>query len=385
MPRALIPNSTQVPDVILDQWMAELSGAEFKVLLYVARRTYGFGKESDNISLTQLASGIRRKDGTSLDRGTGLSRSGVKAACNGLIEKGLLIRSGNTRPDGREPEESTYRLNLFASLPDTAEEVGQKKAHPGRFVAYLEAGQIVAQVGQKNGGGRPENNPEVGQKLAPQETEQETEQETASGKPAAVDADLIEALVGEGVFPDVAARLAADKPDRCRECLTWLPYAKPRTTPGRWLANAIEHDFGPPDEFTKRAGEPHKARGAEQVGGNPTQRPQGERHEGLETRLRATYAQVLKTHPDAITAFETFLASERERATKLLATLTERGKRDYLRNADSEDFKLTVFERWLKGEGRRWSRPNEEPQAFTAEEHHDGGSDNPEVKLQHSG
>lgn len=384
MPRALIPNSTQIPDVILDQWMAELSGAEFKVLLYVARRTYGFGKESDNISLTQLASGIRRKDGTSLDRGTGLSRSGVKAACNGLIEKGLLIRSGNTSPGGREPEESTYRLNLFASLPQEAEEVGQKRAHPGRLMAYPEVGQNSAQIGQKNAGGRPENNPEVGQKLAPQETEQETEQETAPGQPAA-DADLFEALVGKGVFPEVAARLAAEKPARSRECLTWLPYAKPRTTPGRWLANAIEHDFGPPDEFTKRAGEPQKARGAEQADGNATQRPQGERHEDLETRLRATYARVLKTHPDAITAFETFLVSERERATKLLATLTERGKRDYLRNADSEDFKLTAFERWLKSDGRRWSKPNEEPTAFTAEEYHGRGSDNPEVKFQHSG
>src|SRR6516225_8207638 len=117
MARALIPNSTQVPDVILDQWMAELSGAEFKVLLYIARRTYGFGKESDNISLTQLASGIRRRNGTQLDRGTGLSRSGVKAACNGLIEKGLLIRTANRVADGREPEESTYRLNLFAAVP----------------------------------------------------------------------------------------------------------------------------------------------------------------------------------------------------------------------------------------------------------------------------
>ena len=66
MTRALIPNSTQIPDIILDRWMAELSGAEFKVLLYVARRTYGFGKESDNISLNQMASGIRRRDGSFL-------------------------------------------------------------------------------------------------------------------------------------------------------------------------------------------------------------------------------------------------------------------------------------------------------------------------------
>jgi hypothetical protein len=43
--------------------MADLSGAELKVVLYVARRTFGFGKESDNISLSQMAQGITKRDG----------------------------------------------------------------------------------------------------------------------------------------------------------------------------------------------------------------------------------------------------------------------------------------------------------------------------------
>src|SRR5262249_52982608 len=115
MARVLIPNSTQIPDVILDHWMSELSGAEFKVLLYVARRTYGFGKESDNISINQMAEGIKRRDGSNLDHGTGLSRSGVKSACNSLIQRGLLVRVNNRSEHGRECEESTYRLNLYAT------------------------------------------------------------------------------------------------------------------------------------------------------------------------------------------------------------------------------------------------------------------------------
>ena len=69
MARAMIPNSTQVPDVILDRWMAALGRADFKVLMYVARRTYGFGKDSDRISLNQRARGIRRRDGSRLDCG----------------------------------------------------------------------------------------------------------------------------------------------------------------------------------------------------------------------------------------------------------------------------------------------------------------------------
>src|SRR5262249_40112160 len=159
-----------------------------------ARRTYGFGKDSDNISLNQLARGIRRRDGTVLDLGTGLSVSGVKVACSTLIAKGLVIRSANLGRDGKGPEESTYRLNLYAPLP---EGVGQKKAYPGQKKAY--PGQAVA-------GGRPEVGPGVGQKLAPQETDQETDQETAAieqpvgeGQAGTAVALLVEELVSYGV------------------------------------------------------------------------------------------------------------------------------------------------------------------------------------------
>src|SRR5436190_20427012 len=100
MPRAFIPNSTPIPDAILDHWMAELSGTEFKVLLYIARRTYGFGKEADTISLSQIARGLTKRDGTVLDRGTGASRSGVAAALKTLEEQGLIIRTNNKSESG---------------------------------------------------------------------------------------------------------------------------------------------------------------------------------------------------------------------------------------------------------------------------------------------
>lgn len=111
MTRILIPNSTQIPDVIIDQWMCELSGAELKVILYIARRTFGFGKESDNVSLNQIASGIKKRDGRVLDRGTGLSVSSVARALKSLEEQNILIRKTNIN-DKNEHEENTYSLNL---------------------------------------------------------------------------------------------------------------------------------------------------------------------------------------------------------------------------------------------------------------------------------
>lgn len=107
MTRSLIPNSTQIPDIILDEWMADLEGAELKVVLYIARRTFGFGKRSDTISVSQMSAGITRAGGEVLDKGTGLSVRGVQEACNYLVECGVLLRKMSERNNAP----SLYEIN----------------------------------------------------------------------------------------------------------------------------------------------------------------------------------------------------------------------------------------------------------------------------------
>ncbi|MGI8552035.1 MAG: replication protein [Dehalococcoidia bacterium] len=84
------PNTTPTPDDLFDRFLAELNGAELKVLLYIVRRTFGFKKEGDTISLSQLSDGIKTRDGKQLDRGTGLSKSAVKVAVKSLEKRGLI-------------------------------------------------------------------------------------------------------------------------------------------------------------------------------------------------------------------------------------------------------------------------------------------------------
>ncbi len=103
------PAYTQVPDIILDQMMADLGEAELKVLLYIVRRTLGFKKQRDMISLDQLVHGIRRTDGEQLDRGTGLSRSAVRRGITDLLARRLIIAYQNMDPyRGQTP--TTYGL-----------------------------------------------------------------------------------------------------------------------------------------------------------------------------------------------------------------------------------------------------------------------------------
>jgi hypothetical protein len=113
-----------VPDELFDEHLSALSGAELKALLYIVRRTFGFKKDSDNISLNQLLTGITTKGGKRLDSGTGLSRSSLVAALKGLVEKNLIISEHRVSSDrGNEP--TNYRLNVL--YPSTKIELGESE------------------------------------------------------------------------------------------------------------------------------------------------------------------------------------------------------------------------------------------------------------------
>ena len=102
------PNGTVVPDDVFDVLMPELSEAELRVLLYIIRRTFGFKKNSDTISINQLIGGIKTRDGRVLDRGTGMSRQGVMRGVKGLLEKGVITVRKEVGEDG------VNQVNLYS-------------------------------------------------------------------------------------------------------------------------------------------------------------------------------------------------------------------------------------------------------------------------------
>ena len=64
------PNGTIVPDDVFDVLLPRLSEAELRVLLYIIRRTFGFKREADAISLSQLVDGITTTDRATSTRPT---------------------------------------------------------------------------------------------------------------------------------------------------------------------------------------------------------------------------------------------------------------------------------------------------------------------------
>lgn len=78
--RIFAPNYTQIPNDILDRWMPHLGEAELKVLFAIMRKTLGWHKVRDRISISQLS------------EMTGLLRETIISATKSLQSKGAIIK-----------------------------------------------------------------------------------------------------------------------------------------------------------------------------------------------------------------------------------------------------------------------------------------------------
>jgi len=102
-------NGTQIPDAYFDEVMAPLGPSAFMVLMYIARRTFGFKRYSDQISLDQICHGIVTRDGRRLDHGTGLAKSTVVLALDRLVAFGVIGKQRNDDPQGGQLA-NTYHI-----------------------------------------------------------------------------------------------------------------------------------------------------------------------------------------------------------------------------------------------------------------------------------
>jgi len=143
------PNYTQVPDELFDELLSVLSGAELKVLLYIIRRTFGFKRDADAISLSQMMHGITTREGDRLDRGVGLSKPTLLQALRSL-EANDIIETTRQRSTERGDEPTIYQLKFTSD-----------DAHASS------AGPVVKKLDQ---GVAKKPTPPVVKKSAPQET-----------------------------------------------------------------------------------------------------------------------------------------------------------------------------------------------------------------------
>lgn len=127
---------TMHSNVICDELLADLTSAEFKVLYYIIRRTHGFQKSTDAISISQMVNGITKKDGTVFDRGTGLSEKTVLRAIGGkdkgLVGKGVILKTTGTEVHGGA---STNLYTMTIPKPREKSNEGGSPQNAGRVPA----------------------------------------------------------------------------------------------------------------------------------------------------------------------------------------------------------------------------------------------------------
>jgi Bacteriophage replication protein O len=228
------PTTTPVPDEVFDVLMPQLSGAELKVLLYICRRTFGFKKESDTISLHQIATGIKTRDGRVLDGGTGLCKRHVQRALK-VLEKKNIIQVTRTVDETGLNEVNTYSLNML----DTGRGVGTKcpyhrdKMSPG--------------IGTPGSGG-------IG---TPVSTTTNSNQETVIQETDVV-VDVAQDLQDFGVAKSAAIKLIQSHPVQyIREKLEMAKglvaagSCLVSQNPAGWLRKAIEENYSPPRPYER--------------------------------------------------------------------------------------------------------------------------------------
>ncbi len=221
------PNGTIVPDDVFDLLAPRLKESELRVLLYIVRRTFGFGKSADAISLKQLTDGIIARDGRILDSGTGMSRKAVVSGIKGLSGKGI-ISVERRHGDRGDSQVNVYKLRFRDDRGVTQGNPGSHRRTPPPVTTGTPQDSVIQDSGTHN------NTPPV---VASTEDLSELHNE----------------LKAIGVHPATTAKLISRYDTaHIENALRYLIYRlqsgwQPQQTPAAWLVAAIKEGYVIPD------------------------------------------------------------------------------------------------------------------------------------------
>jgi hypothetical protein len=135
-----IPNFTQYPNEILDNWMPHLSGNQTKIINVFVRQIYGYHKEYDRISIRQIS----QKTGISISKVFKDVKNLISIGCIKILKKGdknnshlyqilniteeLPQRERSRKSKGVTPEETgCYPRGNSCVTPEVTEELPQRE------------------------------------------------------------------------------------------------------------------------------------------------------------------------------------------------------------------------------------------------------------------
>lgn len=126
-------NYSKLPHAFIEAMPIMQSKAEICVVLYILRHTWGYHEfeEGRRISVDEFANGRKKRDGTRIDQGVGMSEPSIRSGIKLAIGHGFITVEVDDTDKARI--EKYYSLNMAGvkSLPPASEDRG-KEFTPGQ-------------------------------------------------------------------------------------------------------------------------------------------------------------------------------------------------------------------------------------------------------------
>lgn len=244
---------TRVPNALFDGLLSNLSGAQLKTFMYLHRRTEGFHKLTDAVSLSQLAAGIRRADGTFLDNGTGLCRQSVISAIQDLESRHIIRVERSRTPYG---DHDTNRYTINPDVYAAPHHYWSKKSEqPGEAAPAPRSASAVYPAGDESTSGPtfavrpPVDSPAPGPTSAVHDESTSTEPPVRA--PAPADDPMLRAMLDIGVAHPIAVELLRtfDAAAIAMQ-LAWLPHRR-ATNPAAMFTVALRKAWPAPEGWVR--------------------------------------------------------------------------------------------------------------------------------------
>lgn len=247
--------------------------AELKVIEYVLKHTWGYQEYglTKRITIDEFMHGRRRKDGSRMDRGTGLSKPSVVAGLKSAVAHGYLEEIVNDadlarikkyyslkmHPELRLEDDDAASLAPLPPPPAAGGDGDEADQDPEEKMLAPDVKMLAPDVKNLNTRGKDALHRSEKDTL---ERHQQTENSNNTRDAAGLGNDVVVvALMNHGISRPVARRLArlfpADYIQDKERYLAFLLEERPHEVkkPAAWLRKAIEDDYSAPDGFVSVA------------------------------------------------------------------------------------------------------------------------------------
>lgn len=109
-------NWSRLPHTLVGAFSMIKTVAELKVILYILRHTWGYGDEQKRITIDEFVHGRKRRDGSRIDNGIGMSKNAVKDGIKSAVKDGFVCVEVDDSDRGRTKQ--YYSLRLRGSKTD---------------------------------------------------------------------------------------------------------------------------------------------------------------------------------------------------------------------------------------------------------------------------